>query len=87
MERAAREFDGWIASARFRKAEELKARLDRYRQAGGGRAIVTTIIVTAKTDLGKLGERLRQYAEFGFDDAIIMFMPGGPSPDAVRQLV
>jgi len=87
IERAARDFDGWIASARFRNAEELRARLDRYREAGGQRAIVTTILVTAKTDLGALGERLQQYAEFGFDDAVIMFMPGAPDPEGVRALV
>ena len=84
---AARDFDGWIASARFRNAEELRARLDRYREAGGQRAIVTTILVTAKTDLGTLGERLQQYAEFGFDDAVIIFLPGAADPEGVRTLV
>ena len=45
IERAAREFDGWIASARFRGAGSLDTRLKRYRAAGGRRAIVTTVIV------------------------------------------
>ena len=87
VERAAREFDGWIASARFRQAEELGTRLKRYRAAGGRRAIVTTIIVNADTDLGQLRARLQQYADYGFDDAVIMFMPGAPDPDRVRALV
>ena len=86
IERAAREFDGWIASARFQQAERLEIRLGRYRAAGGRRAIVTTIIVNADSDLGKLRARLQQYADYGFDDAVIMFMPGAPDPERVRAL-
>ena len=86
VERAAREFDGWIASARFRGAGELETRLKRYRAAGGRRAIVTTIIVNPDSDLGKLRERLQRYADYGFDDAVIMFMPGAPDPERVRAL-
>ena len=86
IERAAREFDGWIASARFAQAQRLEAQLKRYRAAGGRRAIVTTIIVNADTDLGKLRARLQQYADYGFDDAVIMFMPGATDPERVRAL-
>ncbi len=86
IERAAREFDGWIASALFRGTGELEARLERYRAAGGRRAIVTTIIVDPDSDLGKLRARLQQYADYGFDDAVIMFMPGAPDPERVRSL-
>ena len=86
IERAAREFDGWIASARFRGAGELESRLRRYRAAGGRRAIVTTIMVSAGSDLGSLRARLQQYADYGFDDAVIMFMPGAPDPERVRAL-
>ena len=86
IERAAREFDGWIASARFQQAERLKTRLKRYRAAGGRRAVVTTIIVDPDSDLGKLRARLQQYADYGFDDAVIMFMPGAPDPERVRAL-
>ena len=86
IERAAREFDGWIASALFRGAGELETRLKRYRAAGGRRAIVTTIMVSAGSDLGKLRARLQHYADYGFDDAVIMFMPGAPDPERVRSL-
>ena len=86
IERAAREFDGWIASALFRGAGALETRLKRYRAAGGRRAIVTTIIVNPGSDLGKLRARLQQYADYGFDDAVIMFMPGAPDPERVRAL-
>lgn len=86
IERAAREFDGWIASALYRGAGALETRLKRYRAAGGRRAIVTTIIVNPGSDLGKLRSRLQQYADYGFDDAVIMFMPGAPEPERVRSL-
>ncbi len=86
IERAVREFDGWIASARFGQAQQLEVGLKRYRAAGGRRAIVTTIIVSADTDLGQLRARLQQYADYGFDDAVIMFMPGAPGPERVRAL-
>lgn len=87
VERAATGFDGWIASARFRAAEGLRDRVQRYRAAGGKRAIVTTIIVGPDTDLGKLADRLVRYADDGFDDAVIMFMPGAPAPERIRALL
>jgi alkanesulfonate monooxygenase SsuD/methylene tetrahydromethanopterin reductase-like flavin-dependent oxidoreductase (luciferase family) len=87
VERAAAEFDGWIASATYRTPDQVVATLGRYRAAGGQRAIVSTIQVTADTDLGELGERLDRFAEAGFDDAVVMIMPGGPDPVDVRSLV
>lgn len=87
VERAAREFDGWIASAHYRTAEQVIAALGRYRQAGGGRAVVSTIQLPAGTDLGDLRDRLARFAEAGFDDAVVLILPGGPAPDAVRRLV
>ena len=47
---------------------------------------MTTIIVNPGSDLGKLRSRLQQYADYGFDDAVIMFMPGAPEPERVRSL-
>ena len=87
VERAAREFDGWIASAHYRTVEQVIDALGRYRKAGGGRAIVSTIQLPAGTDLGELGNRLARFAEAGFDDAVVLILPGGPQPDAVRRLV
>ena len=86
-ERAATQFDGWIASAHFHEAEALETSLVNFRAAGGRRAIVTTTLAGPDCDLGDLGARLDRYAGYGFDDAVIMFMPGGPSPDQVRALV
>jgi alkanesulfonate monooxygenase SsuD/methylene tetrahydromethanopterin reductase-like flavin-dependent oxidoreductase (luciferase family) len=87
VERAAREFDGWIASAHYRSTDEVCAAAARYRACGGGRCIVSTIQVGGDTDLGELRDKLGRFAEAGFDDAVVMILPGGPSPAAVRSLV
>ena len=87
VNRAATEFDGWIASAHYRTSDELADAAARYRSAGGGRAIVSTIIVDRDTDLGALKDKLVRFANIGFDDAVLMFYPGSPSPDKVRQLI
>lgn len=87
VERAAREFDGWIASGHYRSPPEVAAALVRYRAAGGGRAIVSTLILNRETDLGALREKLQAFASAGFDDAVVMFQPGAPDVDAVRRLI
>ena len=87
VERAAADFDGWIASAHYRTADQVIAALNRYRQAGGGRAVVSTIQLPPGTDLGELKAKLDRFAEAGFDDAVVLILPGGPSPKLVRQLV
>ena len=87
VERAAAEFDGWIASAHYRSVDQVIAALGRYRQAGGGRAVVSTIQLPPGTDLGELKAKLDRFAEAGFDDAVVLILPGGPSPGSVRQLV
>ncbi len=85
--RAANEFDGWIASGMHRTPEECAQALQGYRTAGGQRAVVSTIIITPDTDLAEMRDRLSGYADAGFDDAVVMIMPGGPSLDEVRALV
>jgi alkanesulfonate monooxygenase SsuD/methylene tetrahydromethanopterin reductase-like flavin-dependent oxidoreductase (luciferase family) len=85
--RAASQFDGWIASGMHRTPNECAEALEGYRAAGGGRAIVSTIQVTAATDLKELKMRLEGYEKAGFDDAVVMIMPGGPAIEAVRDLV
>jgi len=87
VERAAREFDGWIASAAYRTTEQVVAALARYRAGGGGRAIVSTIRLDRSTDLGALKDQLDRFANAGFDDAVVMFLPGAPAPVKVRALV
>lgn len=84
---AARDYDGWIASGHYRTPDEVAQALREYRGAGGGRAIVSTLQLTASTDLGKLKDLLQQFAVAGFDDAVVMFQPGAPTPEAVQALL
>lgn len=85
--RAAREFDGWIASGMHRTPEQCAAAMVRYREAGGSRAIVSTIRINGETDLGELRDRLQGYREAGFDDAVVMFLSGAPDPAEIRHYV
>lgn len=85
--RAANEFDGWIASGMHRGPEECAQALIEYRAAGGRRAIVSTIHVRAGSDTGELRDRLLAYEAAGFDDAVVMFLPGAPGLDKVRALI
>lgn len=87
VERAAREFDGWLASALRRTAEQIIAAHQRFRAAGGRRAIVCAIPVSGRDDLGPAGELLHRYAEAGFDDAVVLIGPAGPEPERVRALL
>lgn len=84
VERAAREFDGWLASGYRTSPDEIVEAHGRYRAAGGGRAVVCAVPVS---DLGAARESLARYAEAGFDDAIVLLAPDGPDPAAVRALV
>ena len=85
--RAATEFDGWIASGMHRTPAQVADAASGYHAAGGGRSIVSTIQVDGSTDLGELKETLAVYREAGFDDAVVMLMPGAPGPAEVRRLV
>jgi alkanesulfonate monooxygenase SsuD/methylene tetrahydromethanopterin reductase-like flavin-dependent oxidoreductase (luciferase family) len=86
VRRAARDYDGWIASGFFTSFNQLKEGIQRYRDAGGKRALVSTITV----DLGKpttpfdpdapfklecgpaeAAERLQRLADIGYDDALL----------------
>ncbi len=87
VERAAREFDGWLASAHRRTPDQIIAAHERFRAAGGGRAIVCAVPLSGRADLGPSGELLRRYADAGFDDAVVLIAPGGPDPEQVRALV
>lgn len=84
VERAAREFDGWLAAANRRTVEETIAAHRRYKAAGGSRAIVCAIRLARQDDLGPVGDDLARYAEAGFDDAVVLIEPEGPAPEQVR---
>ncbi len=101
--RAAREFDGWIASAFFTGYDTLVQGLRRYRDAGGKRAIVTNISIDlsadeplADSDNGfhlscppeVAAARLGRLAELGFDEAVLVHRgPGTPDLAAIRALL
>lgn len=87
VERAAREFDGWLASGYRRTTDQIIAAHERYRAAGGQRAIVCAVRLSGTDDLGSTGEQLQRYAEAGFDDAVVLIEPGGPDPEKVRALL
>ncbi|MCY3932620.1 MAG: LLM class flavin-dependent oxidoreductase [Acidobacteria bacterium] len=87
VERAARHFDGWVASAFHRTDDEVIAALPRYRAAGGGRAIVSSIVFPPGADPGKLRGRLDRFAEAGFDDAVVAVAGGPPALPVVRGLL
>jgi alkanesulfonate monooxygenase SsuD/methylene tetrahydromethanopterin reductase-like flavin-dependent oxidoreductase (luciferase family) len=85
--RAAREFDGWIASGAKTSLQALAEGIGRYRAAGGKRAIVTNIAVDLSAPTEPLPDsapfhlrcapdaaarRLQQVRDLGFDDAILV---------------
>jgi alkanesulfonate monooxygenase SsuD/methylene tetrahydromethanopterin reductase-like flavin-dependent oxidoreductase (luciferase family) len=87
VERAARDFDGWLASGYRRTPDQIIAAHERYRAAGGRRAIVCAIPLDSRDDLEPTAEVLRRYAQAGFDDAVVLIGPGGPDPEEVRALL
>ena len=85
--RAARDFDGWIASAAKTSYATLADGIRRYRDAGGKRAIVTNIAADLdqpddampddgpfhlRCDARTAATRLKRLADLGFDDAILV---------------
>ena len=87
VKRAAKEFDGWIASANYRTVEEVTIAAEEYRGAGGGPSVISTIQVSRKTDLGELKENLTRFSEAGFNEAVVMIHAGGPSPEKILGLL
>ena len=67
--------------------DEIIEGLNQYRSANGKRAIVSTIQVTKDTDIGELKDKLNRFSDAGFDDAVVMFLPGAPSIDQIRSLI
>jgi hypothetical protein len=86
VRRAARDYDGWIASGYFTSFRQLREGIQRFRGEGGTRALVSTITVNlhaASTPLDEdarfnlecgpeeAAERLQRLAELGYDDALL----------------
>jgi len=85
--RAAKEFDGWIASGAKTSFNTLAEGIARYRAAGGQRAIATNIAVDLSAPSAALdadapfdlrcppaaaAERLHRLRDLGFDDAVLV---------------
>jgi alkanesulfonate monooxygenase SsuD/methylene tetrahydromethanopterin reductase-like flavin-dependent oxidoreductase (luciferase family) len=101
--RAAREFDGWIASAAKTSLHTLTEGIARFRAAGGKRAIVTNIATDLSASTEPLDDkapfhlrcapdaaarRLQQLRDLGFDDAVLVLKtPTEANLAAARALV
>jgi alkanesulfonate monooxygenase SsuD/methylene tetrahydromethanopterin reductase-like flavin-dependent oxidoreductase (luciferase family) len=85
VERAARDYDGWIASG-TRTWRALADAIGRFRDAGGGRAVLGTVFADLSAETGPVGgddrvhlacspaeamRRLHRLAEMGFTDVIV----------------
>jgi len=68
IRRAATEFDGWIGSARSTDVATLRQGLDRFRDAGGRRAVAANL-AASRPDTADV---LHELAEAGFDDAVVI---------------
>ena len=86
VQRAARDYDGWIASGFFTSFNQLKEGLQRYRDAGGQRALVSTIRIdlhkpttpfdpdgsfSLECEPAEAADRLQRLADIGYDDALL----------------
>jgi alkanesulfonate monooxygenase SsuD/methylene tetrahydromethanopterin reductase-like flavin-dependent oxidoreductase (luciferase family) len=100
IERAAREFDGWIGSGARSSWRALREGIARFRDLGGKRAIVTNVRVDLdspaaspdgpedpcdlKGTLEIARERLHRLREWGYDD--IVLVPGQHETAHLQQL-
>jgi alkanesulfonate monooxygenase SsuD/methylene tetrahydromethanopterin reductase-like flavin-dependent oxidoreductase (luciferase family) len=85
LRRAAQEYDGWIASG-LTSFNAIAEGIQRYRDAGGKRAVVGTVSVDLRVPSAKLkddepfhlrcdvqeaGVRLQRLADLGYDDTLL----------------
>jgi alkanesulfonate monooxygenase SsuD/methylene tetrahydromethanopterin reductase-like flavin-dependent oxidoreductase (luciferase family) len=99
IERAAREFDGWIGSGARSSWRHLREGIERFRGFGGKRAIVTNVVVDLsaqpspdgpddpcdlKCPPGVARERLHRLRALGFDD--IVMVPSGHDVEHLETL-
>jgi alkanesulfonate monooxygenase SsuD/methylene tetrahydromethanopterin reductase-like flavin-dependent oxidoreductase (luciferase family) len=98
--RAAREYDGWLASGRYtRGLKGLAEGIRRYREAGGRRALIATVYVDLSAPTTPLDEngsfnlvcspeeaaaRLRLVADLGYDDVLLTKPIDQTDEDLVR---
>lgn len=86
IERAATESAGWIASAMYADDEGLADGIARFRDAGGGRAVVTNLQVGE--ELSPAIDRVHRLADLGFDDIVVFDLtPSEERLATIRQSV
>ena len=76
----------WIGSALYRSDEQVIASLQTYREHGGKRAVISSMVMGAGDEKDHRA-RLDTFAEAGFDEAVVMLRPDGPTPEQVRRWV
>jgi alkanesulfonate monooxygenase SsuD/methylene tetrahydromethanopterin reductase-like flavin-dependent oxidoreductase (luciferase family) len=103
MRRAAEEYDGWMCSGSFHRSKgrgdettfnSLRATLQRYRDMGGKRAMISSVMVDLTQPEAPLGddepfqlrcgpesaaERLAKLADMGWDDVLLVKAQQGRS--------
>ena len=100
IERAAREFDGWVGSGGRSSWRALREGIARFRDLGGKRAVVTNVRVALhspapspegpedpcdlKCPRDVARERLHRLREWGFDD--IVLAPGRHEAEHLHEL-
>jgi len=88
IERAAKEFDGWVGSGARSSWRALREGMPRFRNLGGKRAVVTNVVVDLdsptpspdgpddpcdlKCPRNVAAERLHRLRELGFDDVVLV---------------
>jgi alkanesulfonate monooxygenase SsuD/methylene tetrahydromethanopterin reductase-like flavin-dependent oxidoreductase (luciferase family) len=92
VKRAARDYEGWVASAGRTNVKTLEDGIKRFKDAGGGRAVVCSVffdLTAPNTPLQDdapfnlrcgpeaAAERLNRLAELGFDEVILAKQPSG----------
>jgi YHS domain-containing protein len=102
IDRAAKEYDGWVASGLNSTFAELREGINRYREAGGKRAMVATVGVNFNGSSPPLSddtnfnlrcsyeeakERVLRLAELGFDDLLLSAGTSYAPEDVPEQLL
>jgi alkanesulfonate monooxygenase SsuD/methylene tetrahydromethanopterin reductase-like flavin-dependent oxidoreductase (luciferase family) len=87
LRRAVERYDGWMCSAGRTNLVTMREALKRYRDLGGGRALVSTCMIDLRAPTSRLseddpfhlrcspeeaGERLQLLADLGFDDVLLV---------------
>jgi len=95
IERAAREFDGWVASGARSSWQKVRDGIKRFRDLGGKRAILTNVLVNLDSAAASpdgpddpfnlvcppdvARARLAQIRDLGYDDVVLVSRRNDPA--------